>query len=68
MVFPHVDIEDFRKLLFWLNYHRPPDGTGTTLTRQDLLNMEFEEIVWTSNFLTKQWDAETNANRKAARR
>lgn len=65
--FPHMELEHFRNLCFWLTFKRPPNGTGTNLTRNDVLEMDLEEVLWWWKFLREAWDAEDNANRRGAR-
>lgn len=65
--FPHVGLDDFRNLMFWLLYHRPPHGSGTGLTRADVLDMEMDEIMWWWKFLREAWDAEDTASRRQAK-
>lgn len=50
--------------MFWLTYKRAPHGSGTNLTRGDVLGMEMGEILETWKRLTDAWDAEDRANRK----
>lgn len=55
-------------MVFWLTYQRGPYGTGTNLTRHDVMEMEFDEILWTWEFLQEVWDAEQKAMRSASSR
>jgi len=50
--------------MFWLTYQRGPYGTGTNLTRADVLDMEFAEIIWSWEYLREVWDAEETAMKK----
>ena len=54
--------------MFWLTYKRAPHGTGTNLTRSDLLDMEVGEILQWWEDLQEVWDKEDAALRKANRR
>lgn len=49
--------------MFWLTYKRAPHGTGTNLTRGDVLEMEMQEIIAWWDKLRETWDAEDKANR-----
>jgi hypothetical protein len=66
-VFPHIDLDHFRHLLFWLTYKRAPNGTGTNLSRSDCLDMEMEELLWNWQFLRDVWDEEDKAARRGAK-
>lgn len=63
LTLPLPELEDFRKLIFWLMYRRGPHGTGTNLTRTDILDMPVDEILWTWEYLREVWEEETRAIR-----
>lgn len=65
--FPHIDLDHFRNILFWLTYRRAPNGTGTNLTRSDVMDMEFAEVLWWWKFLRDVWRVEDQAARRGAK-
>lgn len=67
-VLPHIELEDLWNTFFWLTYKRAPNGTGTNLTRNDLLEMDMEEILWHWKFLWDVWDKENEAERRSGGR
>jgi hypothetical protein len=64
-IFPHLDLETFRRLMFWLTFKRPPHGSGTNLTRRDVLDMEVQEIMQWWEELQDVWDKEDAALRQS---
>lgn len=54
--------------MFWLTYRRAPHGSGTNLTRGDVLSMEMQEIMEWWKLLLEVWDLEDKAERKSAKR
>lgn len=66
-IFPHLDVDEFRRIIFWLTYKRAPDGTGTNLTRNDCLAMEMSEILWWWEMLQEAWKAEDAARARASK-
>jgi len=57
----------FRSVMFWLTYKRAPHGSGTNLTRGDVLEMEMGEILQWWKRLQEAWDAEDRAERRAGK-
>lgn len=51
-------------MFFWLTFKRGPHGSGTNLTRTDVLEMEMSELLWHWDFLWKVWDKEAEAIRR----
>lgn len=54
--------------MFWLTFKRAPHGTGTNLTRGDVLAMEMSEILQWWQMLRDAWDKEDAALRRSAKR
>lgn len=64
LTFPLIELEEFRRMMFWLTYQRGPYGTGTNLTRGDVLDMHFDEMLWHWSFLREVWDEEEKAMKR----
>lgn len=62
-IFPHLDLDTLRNMTFWLTFKRGPYGSGTNLTRADVLDMEWEEIRYHWKMLWEVWDAEKSAGK-----
>ncbi len=58
-----MELESFRKALFTMLWKRPPNGSGISLTRADLMDMEWAEIRQWQKFLGEAWDAESGGMR-----
>ena len=48
-------------MCFWLTFKRGPHGSGTNLSRSDVMDMELTEIRYYWDMLWKVWDAENAA-------
>ena len=54
-------------MTFWLTFKRGPHGSGTNLSRSDVMEMELEEIRYYWKMLWDVWDAEKNASKGSSR-
>ena len=66
-IIPHLELETWRNITFWLTYKRWPEATGTNLTMTDILDMEVGDILWRWQYLGRVWEKEDAARKQQSR-